>query len=55
MVSFITGELSNGKFEGVNQKTRASEGRVYGLTDDEYFFLKQFDTSRQRWRSLEDD
>lgn len=47
--------LSNGKVEGVNQKSNTIRRKSYGLPDDEYFFLKQFDAPRQRWRSLDDD
>ena len=38
-----------------NQKLKTIRRKSYGLPDEEYFFLKLFDASRQRWRSLEDD
>ena len=38
-----------------NQKIKTIRRKSYGQLDDEYFFLKLFDDSRQRWRSLEDD
>ena len=38
-----------------NQKIKTIRMKSYGLPDDEYFFLKLFDDSRQRWKSLEDD
>ena len=38
-----------------NQKIKTIRRKSYGLPDDEYFFLKLFDDSRQGWRSLEDD
>ncbi|MDY5064117.1 MAG: transposase, partial [Succinivibrio sp.] len=47
--------LSYGKVEGVNQKIKTIRRKSYGLPDDECFFLKLFDASRQRWRSLDDD
>ena len=47
--------VAKGKVEGVNQKIKTIRMKSYGLPDDEYFFLKLFDDSRQRWKSLEDD
>ncbi|MCI7252215.1 MAG: transposase, partial [Succinatimonas sp.] len=45
---------SNGKIEGINQKIKTIRRQSYGLPDDEYFFLKLFDASRQKWNhSLE--
>lgn len=55
IVSHTKYPLSNGKVEGVNQKIKTIRRKGYGLPDDEYFFLKLFDASRQRRRSLEDD
>jgi len=55
IVSHAKYPLSNGKVEGVNQKIKTIRRKSYGLPDDEYFFLKLFDASRQRWRSLVDD
>lgn len=55
IVSHAKYPLSNGKVEGVNQKIKTIRRKSYGLPDDVYFFLKLFDASRQRWRSLEDD
>ena len=55
IVSHAKYPLSNGKVEVVNQKIKTIRRKSYGLPDDEYFFLKLFDDSRQRWRSLEDD
>ena len=44
--------LENHK-EGIvsHAKYRISNGKIesYGLPDDEYFFLKLFDASRQKW------
>lgn len=46
--------ISNGKIEGINQKIKTIRRQSYGLPDDEYFFLKLFDASRQKWNhSLE--
>lgn len=55
IVSHTKYPLSNGKVEGINKKIKIIIRKRYGLPDDEYFFLKLFDASRQRWRCLEDD
>ena len=39
-------KISNGKVEGINQKIKTIRRQSYGLPDDEYFFLKLFDLSR---------
>ena len=39
-------KISNGKVEGINQKIKTIRRQSYGLPDDEYFFLKLFDRSR---------
>ena len=39
-------KISNGKVEGINQKIKTIRRNSYGLPDDEYFFLKLFDLSR---------
>ena len=36
-----------GKIEGINQKIKTLRRHGYGYPDDEYFFLKLFDMSRQ--------
>ena len=51
IVSHAKYPLSNGKVEGVNQKIKTIRRKSYGLPDDEYFFLKLFDATRQRWKS----
>jgi len=33
--------------EGINQKIKTLRRHAYGYPDDEYFFLKLFDMSRQ--------
>ena len=55
IVSHAKYPLSNGKVEGVNQKIKIIRRKSYGLPDDEYFFLKLFYASRQKWRSLENN
>ena len=37
--------------EGINQKIKTIRKKIYGLPDDEYFFLKLFDVSRQKWKA----
>ena len=39
------------KVEGINQKIKTIRKKSYGLPDDEYFFLKLFDVSRQKWKA----
>ncbi|MBW7569442.1 hypothetical protein J5V48_00830 [Succinivibrio sp. AGMB01872] len=36
----------------MNQRIKTIRTKSYGLPDDEYFFLKLFDASRQRWNYL---
>ncbi|MGN0893861.1 MAG: transposase [Succinivibrio sp.] len=43
IISHAEYPLSNGKFEGINQKIKTIRRKSYGLPDDEYFFLKLFD------------
>ena len=38
---------SSGKVEGTNNMIKAVRRQAYGYRDDEYFFLKLFDTSRR--------
>ena len=38
--------ISNGKMEGINQKIKTLRRHAYGYNDDEYFFLKLIDMSR---------
>lgn len=54
IVSHAKYHISNGTIEGINQKIKTIRRQSYGLPDDEYFFLKIFDASRQKWNhSLE--
>ena len=49
IVSHAKYRISNGKIEGINQKIKTISRQSYGLPDDENFFLKLFDASRQKW------
>ena len=51
IISHAEYPFSNGKVEGINQKIKTIRRKSYGLPDDEYFFLKLFDASRQKWRA----
>ena len=54
IIAHATYRISSGKIEGINQKIKTIRRQSYGLPDDEYFFLKLFDASRQKWNhSLE--
>ena len=39
-------QLTSGKIEGINNKIKTLRRQGYGYPDDEYFFLKLFDMSR---------
>lgn len=41
-------QLSNGKIEGINNRIKTIRRMGYGYPDDEYFFLKLMDMSRNR-------
>ena len=41
-------KISTGKIEGINNKIKTFRRRGYGYPDDEYFFLKVLDASRNR-------
>ena len=47
IIAHATYKLSAGKIEGINQKIKTLRRHGYGYPDDEYFFLKLFDMSRQ--------
>ena len=47
VIAHATYKLSAGKIEGINQKIKTLRRHGYGYPDDEYFFLKLFDMSRQ--------
>ena len=42
-------DISAGKMEGINNKIKTLRRQAYGYPDDEYFFLKLLDMSRQRY------
>lgn len=46
IISHATYKLSSGKIEGINNKIKTLRRQAYGYPDDEYFFLKLFDISR---------
>ena len=47
IIAHATYQISAGKIEGINQKIKTIRRHGYGYPDDEYFFLKLFDMSRQ--------
>ena len=47
IIAHATYRISAGKIEGINQKIKTLRRHGYGYPDDEYFFLKLFDMSRQ--------
>lgn len=49
IIAHATYKLSAGKIEGINQKIKTLRRHGYGYPDDEYFFLKLFDMSRQEY------
>ena len=40
---------SSGKVEGMNNKIKTIRRQGYGYSDDDYFFLKIFDASRETY------
>ena len=46
IITHATIRISAGKIEGINNKTKTLRRQAYGYPDDEYFFLKLFDMSR---------
>ena len=49
IIAHATYRIHSGKIEGINQKIKTLRRHGYGYPDDEYFFLKLFDMSRQRY------
>ena len=47
IIAHATFKISSGKIEGINNKIKTLRRQAYGLPDDEYFFLRIFDISRQ--------
>ena len=46
IISHATYKISTGPIEGTNNKIKTIRRQAYGLSDDEYFFLKVMDMSR---------
>ncbi len=46
VISYAKYKISSGKIEGINNKIKTLRRQAYGYPDDEYFFLKLFDMSR---------
>ena len=46
IIAHATYQITSGKVEGINQKSKTLRRHGYGYPDDEYFFLKRFDASR---------
>lgn len=46
IIAHATYNISSGKIEGINNKIKTLRRQGYGYPDDDYFFLKLFDTSR---------
>ena len=49
IIAHATFFISSGKVEGINQKIKNVRRHGYGYPDDEYFFLKVIDASRQAY------
>ena len=49
IIAHATYRLSAGKIEGINQEIKTIRRHAYGYPDDEYFFLKLLDMSRQEY------
>ena len=46
ILTHTTYKISSGKIEGINNKIKTLRRQAYGYPDDEYFFLKLLDASR---------
>ena len=44
--------ISSGKIEGINAHIKVIRRKAYGLPDDEYFFLKIMDASRNPYKRI---
>ena len=49
IIAHATYDISAAKIEGINNKIKTLRRQGYGYPDDEYFFLKLFDMSRQSY------
>ncbi len=52
IIAHATYDISAAKIEGINNKIKTLRRQGYGYPDDEYFFLKLFDMSRQSYRGI---
>ena len=50
IVSHAKYQISSGKLEGINNRTKTIRRQSYGIPDDDYFFLKIIDSSYQKDR-----
>lgn len=55
IVSHAEHKISTGKIEGINNKIKTLRRLGYGYPDDEYFFLKLFDLSRNNSKKHTDN
>lgn len=49
IIAHATYHISAGKIEGINNKIKTLRRQGYGYPDDEYFFLKLIDMSRNEY------
>lgn len=49
IIAHATYKISSGKIEGINNKIKTLRRKGYGYPDDDYFFLKLFDSSRKTY------
>ena len=49
IIAHATFRVSSGKVEGMNNKIKTIRRQGYGYPDDDYFFLKIFDASRETY------
>lgn len=49
IIAHATYRISSGKVEGMNNKIKTIRRQGYGYPDDDYFFLKIFDASRETY------
>jgi transposase len=49
IIAHATYRISAGKIEGINNRIKTIRRQGYGYPDDDYFFLKVFDSSRKTY------
>ena len=49
IIAHATFRISSGKIEGINNRIKTIRRQGYGYPDDEYFFLKLIDSSRNAY------